>query len=161
MRTDEEEDNSADDSVALALADGYRASVVSPGDDEILAAVARGESKGDLEVVFWHDHDELLAGLRRCMAENLGIRDDDYRSFNRSLGIDTESWVRSDAWQILSPTRVQHFGTEDLNRLIQQEYKGGLIARARNPFSGSPRSFGDQEIVWTDKGAFCKIRNRA
>ena len=58
MRVDENEPDA--DSVALALADGYRASAINPGDDEILASVARGESSGDLEVVFWEDHDELL-----------------------------------------------------------------------------------------------------
>ena len=151
MRTDEEARDSGDDSVALALADGYRASVVSPGDDEILAAVARGESTGDLEVVFWDNHDELLAELRSRMGANLRIANDDYASFNRSLGIDTKDWVRSEAWQILSPTRAQHFGTEDLNRQIQMEYKGGLIAQAKKPYSKFPQPFGDQEIVWTDK----------
>jgi len=151
MRTDEDEGTSVKESVALALAEGYRASVVSPGDDEILAAVARGESAGDLEVAFWDDHDQLLAQLRSRMAGNLGIRDDDYASFNRSLGIDTKDWVRSEDWQILSPTRAQHFGTDDLNRLIQMEYKGGLIAQAKNPRNKSPRPFGDQEIVYTDK----------
>ena len=87
MRVDKDEDEIVEHSVALALADGYRASVVSPGDDEILAAVARGESAGDLEVVFWDDHDDLFAKLRNRMAVNLGIGDD-YRSFNASLGID-------------------------------------------------------------------------
>jgi len=151
MRTDDETDVPAENSIALALADGYRASVVSPGDDEVLAAVARGESVGDLEVVFWDNHDELLAKLKGRMAALLGIRDDDYQSFNRSLGIDTKDWVRSEAWQILSPTRAQHFGTDDLNRLIQLEYKGGLIANAKNPWSKVPRPFGEQEIVYTDK----------
>lgn len=150
MRVDEDEDEPAADSVALALADGYRASVVSPGDDEILAAVARGQSAGDLEVVFWEDHDELLAKLRHRMGANLDIRDD-YRSFNASLGIDSKDWDRSEDWQILSPTRAQHFGTDDLNRLMQGEYKVGLIAQAKNPYSKSPRPFGEQEIVWTDK----------
>ena len=151
MRTDEDEDGAAEQSVALALADGYRASVVSPGDDEILAAVARGESTGDLEVGFWDNHDELIAELRSRMAQNLEVGNNDYESFNRSLGIDTEDWVRSEAWQILSPTRGQHFGTEDLNRQIQTEYRGGLIAQAKNPYTRSPRPFGDQEIVWNDK----------
>lgn len=73
------------ESVALALADGYRGSVAGPGDDEILASVARGESRGDWEVVFWDDHDELLAKLRSRMAANLGIGNGDYESFNRSL----------------------------------------------------------------------------
>ena len=148
MRVDEDEPDI--DSVALALADGYRASVASPGDDEILASVARGESSGDLEVVFWEDHDELLAKLKDRMSANLNISDD-YGSFNASLGIDTKEWSRSEDWQVLSPTRAQHFGTEDLNRLMQSEYKGGLIARAKYPNSRSPRPFGDQEIVWTDK----------
>ncbi len=156
MRTDEEEGDPAENSVALALADGYRASVVSPGDDEILAAVARGESRGDLEVAFWDNHDEMIAELRSRMAANLGIRNDDYESFNRSLGIDTKDWVRSEAWQILSPTRAQHFGTEDLNRQIQMEYKGGLITTAKRK---KPRPFGDQEIVWTDK--VIQILNRS
>ncbi len=151
MRTDDETDFPAENSVALALADGYRASVVSPGDDEVLAAVARGESAGDLEVVFWDNHDELLAKLKGRMADLLGIRDDDYQSFNRSLGIDTEDWARSEAWQILSPTRAQHFGTEDLNRRIQLEYNGGLIAKAKNPWSKVARPFGEQDIVYTDK----------
>jgi exodeoxyribonuclease V alpha subunit len=140
MRADDDDDAPAEDSVALALADGYRASVVSPGDDEILAAIARGESRGDLDVVFWPS----------CGVEwrHLGINSDDYQSFNRSLGIDIKDWGRSEAWQILSPTRAQQFGTDDLNRLIQQEYKGGLIATARRK---KPRPFGEQEIVWTDK----------
>ena len=53
--------------------------------------------------------------------------------------------------QQVSPTRAQHFGTEDLNRLIQREYKGGLIVQARNPRNRFPRPFGEQEIVWTEK----------
>ena len=148
MRTGEEGDDSArDESVALALADGYKASVASPGDDEVLASVARGNPGGDLDVVFWNSHDELIDTLRKQLAEKLGIRDGNYKSFNRSLGIDAENWERSEAWQILCPTRNQHFGTEDLNRLIQMEYKGGLI---KNPHSKS-RPFGEKEIVWTDK----------
>ena len=152
------EDEPAEDSVALGLAEGYRASVVGPGDDEILAAVARGESAGDLEVVFWDDHDDLLAKLRERMAANLDIRDD-YQTFNKSLGIDTEDWRRCEDWQILSPTRAQHFGTDDLNRRIQSEYKGGLIASGKNPRSRTPRPFGEPEIVWTDK--VIQVANRS
>lgn len=152
MRVDEDVDGEEqnDDSAALALADGYRTSVAYPGDDEILAAVARGESSGDLEVAFWENHDELVAELKSRMATNLGVNDE-YKSFNASLGISSEDWERSEDWQVLSPTRAQHFGTDDLNRLIQNQYKGGLIARAKHPYSRSPRPFGEQEIVWSDK----------
>jgi hypothetical protein len=71
MRVDEEEGGPAEESVALALADGYRTSVVNPGDDEILASVARGQSMGDLDIVFWDDHDDLLAKLKGRMADIL------------------------------------------------------------------------------------------
>jgi exodeoxyribonuclease V alpha subunit len=151
MRTDEEEGKPVKDSVALALADGYRSDIVTPGDDEILATVAKGQSRGDLEVFFWKDHDDLLAKVNDRMSALLGIKKDDYATFNKSLGIVTKDWVRSEAWQILSPTRAQHFGTDDLNRLIQLEYKRGLIAKAQNRWSRMPRPFGDQEIVPTDK----------
>ncbi|HDP94685.1 MAG TPA: hypothetical protein ENN40_04910 [Candidatus Aminicenantes bacterium] len=159
MRTDEDQDSPAEESVALALADGYRAAVVSPGDDEILAAVSRGQSMGDLDVVFWDDHDDLLAKLKGRMADILGIRDGDYESFNRSLGIDNKDWIRSEAWQILSPTRAQHFGTDDLNRLIQREYKAGLLRKSQSQWSKMPRPFGEYEIVWTDK--VMQVRNRS
>jgi len=158
MRTDKEQDSPAEESVALALADGYRSSVVSPGDDEILATVARGESMGDLDIVFWDDHDDLLAKLKGRMADILNIRGD-YQSFNRSLGIDDKDWVRSEAWQILSPTRAQHFGTDDLNRLIQREYKAGLLQKSKSQWSKMPRPFGEYEIVWTDK--VIQVRNRS
>ncbi len=159
MRTDEAEEGPAEDSVGLALAEGYRAATVSPADDEILADVAKGRSKGDLEVVFWNDHDELLAKLKEKMASLLGIRDGNYESFNRSLGIDREDWVQSEAWQILSPTRAQPFGTDDLNRLIQLEFKGGLLRKWQGRWSKMPRPFGEYEIVWTDK--VIQIRNRS
>ena len=159
MRVDEEEGGPAEESVALALADGYRTSVVNPGDDEILASVARGQSMGDLDIVFWDDHDDLLAKLKGRMANILDIRDNDYKSFNRSLGIDQKDWVRSEAWQILSPTRTQHFGTDDLNRLIQREYKTGLLQKSQSQWSKMPRPFGEYEIVWTDK--VIQVRNRS
>ena len=42
------------------------------------------------------------------------------RILSLPTGIDTKAWVRSEAWQILSPTRAKHFGTYDLNRLVQR-----------------------------------------
>ena len=150
MRTSDENQTPGEDSIALALAEGYRTSVVSPGDDEILAAIAQGDSKGDLDIVFWDSRDNLLKQLKDRMIDNLKIHENDYHSFNHSLGIDAKDWRHSEAWQILSPTRAQFFGTDDLNRLIQEEYKRGLIARTKQPNSKYPR-FGDQEIVYTDK----------
>jgi hypothetical protein len=151
MRKDEEALDAAEESVALALADGYRTRAVNPADDEILATVARGEARGDLQVAFWDDHDELVRRVKDCLSSVLGITPGDYASFNRSLGADSNDYARSETWQILSPTRTQHFGTDDLNRMIQFDHKKGLIVKSQHRFSKMPQPFGDYEIVWTDK----------
>lgn len=85
------------------------------------------------------------------MATHLGLAAGDHEGFNRSLGIPERHWERAEAWQILSPVRTQHFGTDELNRLIQRAYRRGLIASALDPRNASPRPFGDQGIVWSDK----------
>jgi hypothetical protein len=155
---DNEKGVQAEDSAALTLADGYRARVVNPANDEILNLIARGQSMNDLDVAFWEDHDDLLAKLKSRLKDSLGIDAGDYISFNRSFGIDQKDWGRSESWQILSPTRAQHFGVEALNRLIQKEFKGGLINFARSQ-SKNPNPFGQFEIVWTDK--VIQVQNRS
>ncbi|MBT4512064.1 MAG: AAA family ATPase [Chloroflexi bacterium] len=161
MRVDEDDptESSNEESVALELANGFRADAANPGDDEILASVARGRSEGDLQVVFWEDYDELRAKLKQNMADFLGFKENDFKGFNRSLGIDVGDWKKSEAWQILSPTRTQYFGTDDLNRTIQFEYRGGLINRAQNRWNRTPLPFGDLDIVWNDK--IIQIRNQS
>lgn len=151
MRKDEEEGKPPEESVSLALAEGYRQAAVSPSDDEILADIAKGQPHGDLEVTFWANQDDLLTKIKNRMTELLGFKDGDYAGFNKSFGIDARDWRLSESWQILAPTRGQPFGTDNLNRLIQLEYKRGLIQKSQNQWSKMPRPFGDQEIVWTDK----------
>lgn len=138
------------DSRALRLADGYLSDATDPGDDEFLSIVARSESGGDLEVHFWHDHADLKGKLHERMVDLLALNvgEAPYKAFNRSLGIEDKEWEKAERWQILSPTRSQPYGTTELNRIIQQFYKGRLIATAQRR---KPRPFGDQEVVWTDK----------
>jgi exodeoxyribonuclease V alpha subunit len=147
MRRVEEED-SPTSSMALELASGYRADGATAGDDEILARVAAKDTDGDLRVEFWDDHDDLVAKLNALLTEVVGFQEGDYKAFSQSLGIADRDWSRAEAWQILSPTRIQYFGADDLNRRIQLKYKAGLINNARRK---GPRPFGDQEIVWSDK----------
>jgi hypothetical protein len=52
-------ENGRADSVGLSLADGYRTDGVHPADDEVLAAISRGEPLGDLECHFWSDPTDL------------------------------------------------------------------------------------------------------
>lgn len=132
------------ESQALKLADAFLGDRVSPGDDEVLSKVAQDEVSGDLEVHFWNDGDELYEFLDRSLEKNIGLTQDekpDYEGFNRSI-------EKPDSWQILSPTRMQVFGTTEINRIIQSKYRQGLIEKAKKR---KPRPFGEQQMVWNDK----------
>lgn len=148
------------DSVGLSLADGYRTDEVHAADDEVLASISRGEVKGDLECHFWSTPSELMEKIRDRLTKLMGISPKDYKSFNLSLGIDgnNSDYAKSEAWQILCPTRVDLYGTEELNRIIQAEYRGGMLTNCRTRRGNFPRPFGDHEIVWCDK--VIQIRNR-
>jgi len=132
------------ESQALKLADAFLGDRVSPADDEILSDVARGEISGDLEVHFWNDERELYKFLDKSLKENIGLaqnEEPDYEGFNKSI-------EKPDNWQILSPTRMQVFGTTEINRIVQKKYRHGLIEKAKKQ---KPRPFGEQQMVWNDK----------
>ena len=145
------------DSQALQLADGYLRDDTSPGDDDMLSRVAREDVGGDLEVRYWRDGSQLEQQLRAAMRKHLKLTDDNkaYIPFNASLGLDENpkkaNVVLAEHWQILSPVRNHEYGTTDINRKIQENFRGGLLTNARNPWSKMPKPFGEQEIVWTDK----------
>lgn len=160
MRTADDSDIPVGKSVALAFADGYRADIINPSDDEILSEISQGKSSSDLEILFWKDQDELKHQLDGCM-NKLGIgKAGDFKSFNNSFEISEKpnnqlSWRGAESWQILSPLRGRGYGTEDLNRMIQFAYKMGLIKKAQ---FDKVKPFGDQQIVFTDK--VIQIRNQ-
>jgi len=132
------------ESQALLLADAFIGEKASPGDDEIISKVARQDVAVDLEVHFWKDEKDLDNILNKTFKENLEFdtsKESDYESFNKSIEIPNK-------WQMLSPTRMNFFGTSEINRIIQRKFKGGLIGRAKRR---KPRPFGDQQMVWSDK----------
>lgn len=138
---------------ALRLSDGYVSDFPNPNDDEILSDIARGHERGDLEVHFWNSVPELYQILENRMVKLLSLdrSDKSYLSFNRSLGInDDEEDNSPESWQILSPVRMQRFGTGELNRIIQRKYRSSLIAASRRNRKIA-RPFGDEDLVWTDK----------
>jgi ATP-dependent exoDNAse (exonuclease V) alpha subunit len=137
------------DSRALRLADGFLCDAPPAGDDELLAAVARGECDGDLEVHFWKDRADLISLLQHRMQSLLQLKTpEDYRGFSASMGVEDGQWERAERWQILTPVRATGVGTNDLNRAVQGTFKRGLIERAKRT---RPRPFGEEQIVWTDK----------
>ena len=160
MRTGDGGD-SVGESRAHLLTDGYRAEGGGPGDDEVLSEVAQGISLDDLDVVFWNGHDDLIQKIRERLRADLSIEPGSYEDFNRSLGIksnNSRDWERTgaEAWQLLAPTRRQFYGTDNLNRIIQREFRDGLITASRR--NQHIRRFGDEEIVYTDK--VIQIRNQ-
>jgi hypothetical protein len=139
-------------SEALKLSDGYIADYPSPNDDEMLSEISRGYNKGDLEVHFWNNIDELYEILNKRMLELLSLDESEkaYVSFNKSLGIGEDTDKDPESWQILSPVRMQRFGTREINRLIQRKYRKGLMESCRWNRKAA-RPFGDERIVYTDK----------
>jgi hypothetical protein len=139
-------------SQALQLADGYLREEASPGDDEMLSRIARQDLDGDLEVTFWKDMKQLEDQLASAMKRHLNLTDGSklYVPFNVSIGI-LDGEIRpqdAERWQILSPVKNHEHGTADINRRIQDKYRGGMLNVSRR---GKVRPFGDQEIVYTDK----------
>jgi hypothetical protein len=135
------------ESQALQLADCYLRDDPTLGADEMLSRVARQDVGGDLEVRYWRDVGQLEAQLAASMKKHLGLTEDrkSYVPFNASLGITDEGMNPREAerWQILCPVRTEEYGTKELNRKIQARYRTGLLV--------STKSFGEQELVWTDK----------
>ncbi|WP_428924726.1 AAA family ATPase [Marinibacterium sp. SX1] len=137
-------------SPGLELAATYR-NEAAPDDDAILSQLASGEALGDVEIAVWKDRDALRDLIKEKLKAHLNIGAGDYESFNRSLGFDTEHWKDAENWQILTPTRQDAFGTTELNRQIQGEFRGAMQKYARNPWKRMPRPFGQEEIVRGDK----------
>jgi hypothetical protein len=137
-------------SKGLELAAGYR-DEGSVGDDAVLSELIQKGQVGDVRISFWNDHSQLLSAIDEVLESEFGIRGDDEVSFDRSLGIVTEEWRACEQWQILSPTRIQPFGTDELNRVIQGRFRAKMLSLARDIGSRWPSPMGDQELVFHDK----------
>ncbi|MET3513372.1 hypothetical protein ABIC63_001139 [Pseudacidovorax sp. 1753] len=136
-------------SAGLQLANGYR-DLAAPGDDRIAAEAARTGTFGDVTFLTWNDHDELLECTQRAL-RLIGVPEGDAKAFDRSLGITQEQWSKSEAWQVLSPTRIHAFGSGEINRVLQAQYRAEEIAKAMDARSRWPAPIGDQGIVYHDK----------
>ncbi|MEJ8856122.1 AAA family ATPase [Variovorax robiniae] len=136
-------------SAGLQLANGYR-DYAAPADDRIAAEAARAGTFGDVTFLTWNDHEELLARTQQAL-ELIGVPVGDTKAFDRSLGISAEKWSESEAWQILSPTRIHAFGTSEINRVLQGQFRAAEIANAVVARSRWPAPMGDQGIVYRDK----------
>jgi exodeoxyribonuclease V alpha subunit len=154
MRVTQNETGEMNFSKGLELAAGYR-DEAGPGDDAVLSELVQQGLTGDVQIEFWNDHHELLAALDKVLESEFKIHGNDAHAFDKSLGIDAEDWKRCENWQLLSPTRIQPFGTDELNRIIQGRFRSTMLSEARDPHSRWPAPMGDQDIVYHDKVMQC------
>jgi hypothetical protein len=137
----------------------------SAGDDEVFASV-EGEHK-TIRFVEWKDPADFQLKLMDVLKDELMLAStDDQRGFNKQVGgvakgeYDYFNSTREgvlgsvgsiEQWQILSPLRGMPFGVNDVNRLIHERFRAGLVALATRFPRSIPKPFGAERIVYGDK----------
>lgn len=141
-------------SAALRLASWFMAAPPPPAADGIFSALERGEQLNDLEIRLWSTPDDLRTKLSEQIVKQLQLDGSgDVGGFDRALGlidgrVDFFNPSGADAFQILSPVRMQAHGVFELNRWIQGTYRAAELRESRSKFGVS---LGDEEIVYKDK----------
>jgi ATP-dependent exoDNAse (exonuclease V) alpha subunit len=131
-----------ENSMALRLAEVFTGRMRSKNYEEILSTIdqiAKAEQRNgiigeDLEVHFWkdeHDVEEaVMKKLRALLKDEFDLSGQPtYEHFNKLSGIPYTKERGLDYFQILTPYRGYYYGTAALNVLIQNEFRGGLVAR--------------------------------
>lgn len=133
--------------------------------DRVLSELELGSSFNDLEIKYWSNSEELFVKLLESLKSNLGIKDKgDYIGLDQALGSiqnGKRNYSLPDGvanFQILSPVRMEVHGVYGINRWIQQEFRGGLIKRAKRTHG---LLLGDEEIVFGDKVINLKNHRRS
>jgi hypothetical protein len=114
-----------------------------------------GGRDSDVRLVFWRTTEELHATLLDELARALHMAGpEDLDGYARELGLTPEGWVPFDdhsgaeRFQVLSPVRMREWGTFELNRFLQGQFRSAELHRARGPRGVS---YGPEEIVRLDK----------
>jgi len=143
----------------LMLAAWFSGDPVSPGFDEVWERLHAGAKMLSLAAVPWSAA-RALDVVDRTLAEELDITD--VRSFETSYGGRVEgSWVsfRTGAaascedWQILTPMRVQGWGSIEINRHLKQVFRSKALKDALLPtkYRTVAKPIGAEQIVLGDK----------
>lgn len=151
MRVSTADDGSETESFGLELASAFRGDK-RPGDDGVFSELAAAGRKGDAVLRIWSRPEELEGLLRSALGEELPAPVRTQAEFDASLGLVDGDATKAEAWQILSPTRINPHGVDAINRAIQSRFRAHDLERARDPTTKWPRPFGDDtEIVFHDK----------
>lgn len=118
-----------ENSDTLTLASWYSGLKPSKDADSIFQKIGDNELLNDLMISNWADEQSLIEKLNEVLIETLGLKDEkDYSTLNSFLGvkggdIDTN---KIEAFQLLSPVKAPYWGSYNLNRIFQQQFRKGL-----------------------------------
>jgi ATP-dependent exoDNAse (exonuclease V) alpha subunit len=113
----------------LTLASWYSGLKPSKDADAIFQKLGDNALLNDLHVATWTDEQSLVQALNDLLIDKLGLKDEnDYAKLNAFLGvngggIDTD---KIEAFQLLSPVKAPYWGSFNLNRIFQQQFRKGF-----------------------------------
>jgi ATP-dependent exoDNAse (exonuclease V) alpha subunit len=118
-----------ENSDTLTLASWYSGIKPTKNADSIFSKIGNNDLLNDLKILCWQDEKELLENLNKILIDEIGLDDkNDYDTLNEFLGIDGGDIDTSkiEAFQLLSPVKAPYWGSFNLNRKFQQQFRGGL-----------------------------------
>lgn len=152
----------------LMLAEWFSGEEPGPGADEIWNRIEHNIGSDRIRLIPWEAETDLREQLIGALVEELKLNgSDDEIGFGVSLGGSPYGnsvfyWrkkgndgagagERVEDWQILSPVRGRAYGTMDLNRVIQRQFRRGTLEYAEHKWRKIPKPMGIEEIVYGDK----------
>lgn len=118
-----------ENSDALTLASWYSGMKPSKNADVIFSKLGDNKLLNDLKVLCWTNEEELIENLNQVLIEEIGLEDkSDYTTLNSFLGIDDGDidTGKIEAFQLLSPVKAPYWGSFNLNRKFQQQFRTGF-----------------------------------
>jgi hypothetical protein len=151
----------------LLLADWFSGEAPDPGADEIWDRIEGGVASDRIRLVPWSSDLDLQETLIHCLVDELKLAGpEDEANFGLSLGGSLYGervfyWPKRGSnrgaaegvenWQILTPVRGRAYGTGEVNRTIQRQFRAGTLQWAESRGRKVPPPFGIEEIVYGDK----------
>lgn len=113
----------------LTLASWYSGLKPSKDADSIFQKLGDNTLLNDLHVATWTDEQSLVQALNTLLIEKLGLKNEkDYAKLNEFLGVNAGriDTGKIESFQLLSPVKAPYWGSFNLNRIFQQQFRNGL-----------------------------------
>lgn len=145
----------------ISLSHWFANEPLAASEDDVWGRIAGGATDDTLRLIQWDDEAQLQQRLLEVLVEELDELSgtDDTEGFGKSLGgehskgylyFNDSAATQAAAWQILGPMRSRSYGVSTLNRLLQRQFRAGMLSFARKQ-RRIPKPVGADEIVYGDK----------